>query len=210
MANDLEKQDKESQLEPRFTPILFDDGTQYTSEEVEWVVNDYLNRAERSIVGRRAAAKYQMKLRGTASDDDKSLPVQQTERDKFLAKVKAANDYDWIIAVVMVRKELDPMHSLRVKIFDRKPVGGSTFDIMLNHINEVLRDTKSTYADRARAEYYRKFINEIYKDWTPASPKYIPSVNFITQFNNGDNRKDDTKEPVRVSLSIDDIRKKMK
>lgn len=206
MANNLENMDDKQQLRPRFTPILFDDGTKYTSEEVEWVVNDYLNQAERSIVGRRAAAKYQMKLRGTW--DDKSLPVERTERDKFLANVKAANDYDWIIAVVMVRKELDPMHSLRVKIFDRKQVGGSTFDIMLNHINDVLRNTKSTYADRARAEYYRKFINEIYKDWTPASPKYIPtSVNIQNNYNSGAPQKE---EPKSEPINIKDIRESLK
>lgn len=206
MANDLDNINDE-QPQSRFTAILFPDGTQYTSEEVEWVVNDYLSRAERSIVSRRSAAKYQMKLRGTASDDP-SMPVAQTARDKFLAKVQACNDYDWIVAVVMVRKELDPMHALRVKIFDRRPVGGSTFDIMLKHINEVLRDTKSSYADRARAEYYRKFINEIYKDWTPATPKFVP-FNFFQQINTGDKKSDESPEPVKV-IDIKEIRKRVK
>lgn len=203
MANDLDEP-KENSQEPMYTPIMFDDGTSYTSEEIGWVVNDYLNRAERSIVSRRAAAKYQMKLRGTATDSE-NLPEPKTERDEFLAKVRACNDYDWIIAVVMCRKQLDPMHALRVKIFDRKQVGGSTFDIMLKHINDVLRDTGSTYADRARAEYYRKFINEIYKEWTPASPRFVPVINtnIINHYS------PEKEEPVKV-VNIKDIRNKLK
>ena len=97
------------------------------------------------------------------------------------------------------------MHALRVKIFDRKQVGGSTFDIMLKHINDVLRDTSSTYADRARAEYYRKFINEIYKEWTPASPRFVPVINtnIINHYS------PEKEEPVKV-VNIKDIRNKLK
>lgn len=152
---------------PRFQPIVFADGTQYTSQEVEWVVNDYLAAAERSVGKRRNAARYQMKLRGTAESTDQ-LPVEITEREQFIAKVKAANEYKWIVAVAQVRNELDPMHALRVKIYSADRVGGSTMEIMVKHIDDVLRNTKSDYGDRARAKDYIKIINDLGKKWNPS------------------------------------------
>lgn len=209
MANNITHPETEQQ-QMHYTPILFPDGVQYTSEEVGWVVNDYLARAEQSIMVRRNSARYHTKLRAGFNIDnvEEKVQVERTEKEKFLTKVRSCNDYNWIIAVVMVRKEIDLMHSLRIKIFDTRPKGGSTFDIMINHINEVLRNTKSTYADRARAEYYRKVINEISKDWTPGTAKYIPtSVNIQNNYNSGAPQKE---EPKPEPINIKDIRESLK
>lgn len=159
-------ENSDEQKKAPFSPIRFDDGTEYTAQEVAWVVEDYLATAERSVSKRRNAARYQMALRGTA-DSSEPLPVAISERQQFIRKVRAANEYNWIVAVAMVRNELDPMHSLRVKVFKKDRVGGSTMDIMVQHIDDVLRDTNSTYQDRARAQYYMKFIGDLAKKGKP-------------------------------------------
>lgn len=165
-----------------YSAILFDDGTSYSSEEVQWVVEDYYSRAERSVVQRRNYSKYAQKMRGTLITDEGAIvPIEDTPKDQFLRKVKACNDYNWIIAVALVRNELDPMHSLRVKVMSSNRIGGSTLDIMTKHIDEVLRDTESTYSDRARVKDYIKFIEDMGKKWKPDQiptvPPVFPSVN---------------------------------
>lgn len=146
-------------------PIKFNDGTEYSSQEVAWVVEDYLAAAERSISKRRNAARYQMVLRGTAESTEQ-LPAEISQKQEFIRKVRAANDYNWIVAVAISRNELDPMHALRVKVLKTDRPGGSTLDIMVKHIDDVMRDTNSTYCDRARAKDYMKFISELTKTGT--------------------------------------------
>lgn len=162
-----------------YSAINFPDGTSYTSQEVTWVLEDYQNKCERAIVKRRKSARYQMALYGTIDPDEtKNEIVELTDKEKFLRKVKACNDYNWIVAVAIVRNEFDPMHSLRVRVMTSDRVGGSTLDIMTKHIDDVLRNTQSTYADRARAKDYIKFIEDMGKKWSANTPTpQIPNIN---------------------------------
>lgn len=159
-----------------FSAIQFADGTEYTAQEVSWVVEDFQAAAERAVCQRRNSARYQMELRGTLKNDKTTAVVEQTDKDKFLAKVKACNDYNWILQVVQTRNEFDPMYVLRVQMLKSNRSGGSTMDIMIKHIDDVMRDTKSTYADRARIKDYMKFIEDMGKKWDPKSSA-APVVN---------------------------------
>lgn len=165
---------------PPFMPIKFSDGTEYSAQEVAWVVEDYLAAAERSISKRRNAARYQMELRGTAKSTE-MLPAAVSEKQKFITQVRAANDYNWIVAVAMSRNELDPMHALRVKVLKTDRVGGSTMDIMVKHIDEVMRNINSTYQDRARAMSYMKFISDLSKKGSPAGISFDFSITEATR-----------------------------
>lgn len=179
------------------SPIKFDDGTEYTAQEVAWVIEDYLAAAERSVAKRRNAARYQMELRGTAESTEQ-LPAQITEKQHFIRKVRASNDYNWIVAVALVRNELDPMHSLRVKMFKSDRVGGSTMDIMVRHIDEVLRDTNSTYQDRARAQYYMKVINDLSKKGSPSGISFDVNIAEVTK------KVENPNKPKRINSTGED------
>lgn len=187
-----------------YSAILFDDGTSYTSEEVQWVIEDYYGRAERSVVQRRNYSKYAQKMRGTlTTDSGQIVPIEDTPKDIFLRKVKACNDYNWIIAVALVRNELDPMHSLRVKVMSSNRIGGSTLDIMTKHIDEVLRDTDSSYSDRARAKDYIKFIEDMGKKWKPdqipAVPPLQPNINVGVAVNTAGDKTEAKAEIIDVT-----------
>lgn len=180
-----------------YSQIILDEIT-YTPEQVGWVIEDYTNTAERSILQRRQYARAASDYKAGAIKIKPDVPDVISPKDQFIREVKARNDYNWIVAIVMVRNEFDPMHSLRVQMMKTTRTGGSTFDIMRKHIDDVLRDTKSTYADRARAKDYIKIIEDMGKKWNPKEPiTQVPNVNVAVINNTPD--KSEPKEIIDVS-----------
>lgn len=185
-----------------YSPIQFSDGTEYTAREVAWVVEDFQSAAERAVCQRRNSARYQMELRGTLKNGQSNAVVEQTEKDIFLTKVKACNDYNWILQVVQSRNEFDPMYVLRVQMLKSNRGGGSTLDIMIRHIDDVMRNTESTYGDRARAKDYIKFIEDMGKKWNPKDElPPVPNVN-VAVINSPTHA-----EPEKPIVSIKELRK---
>lgn len=161
--------------ETSYHSIQFADGPSYSEEDVALVCNDYLNRAEQSVQQRRKKAKlsanyYKTGKYGLDTDIIPLTPAQQR-----LKEIEEAGDYDWIVAVALARNEIDPMHSLRVKMHTRTRLGGSTIEIMTEQIDKVCRDVNSTYDDRARMRDNVKMLELLGKKYTP--PVVGPAAN---------------------------------
>lgn len=184
-----------------YSQIILDDIT-YTPEQVGWIMEDYAYTAERSILQRRQYAKASSDYNAGVIRPKSEVPVVMSEKEKFIRQVKARNDYNWIVAIVMVRNEFDPMHSLRVQMMKTTRTGGSTMDIMRKHIDDVLRDTNSTYADRARIKDYMKILEDMGKKWNPKDEQPpVPNVN-VAVINSPTHA-----EPEKPIVSIKELRK---
>lgn len=165
----------------KYTPIYYDNGTiAYTPEQINLIVNDYLQKAEQSIEKARNKKMY--------SPGNKTDIEQMSDEKKFVLMVKEKGDYDWVINIVLSRNQLDPLQALRTKIYTIVP-GGATIDIMIKHINDVMRDIHSSYVDRARAKDYIKFIEDISKKHYQDSS----SMNFGFAFQLNNNNQEPTK-----------------
>lgn len=144
-----------------YTPIYYDNGKiAYTPEQIKLVVDDYLRKAEKSIDRARSRSKY--------APGVKRPMIQPTPEEEFVMEVQEKGDYNWIVSVVLSRNQLDPIRALRTQMYTIVP-GGSTIDIMIKHINDVFRDTNSSYIDRARAKDYLKFIDDLSKKFNAAN-----------------------------------------
>lgn len=160
--------------ETGFHAIQFADGPSYTPEDVALVCNDYLNKAEQSVQQRRINSKRTISYHKHGKDLD-IPPAELTPAQVRLQEIIDAGDYDWIVGVALARNEIDPMHSLRVKMHTRTRVGGSTVEIMTEQIDKVCRDVNSTYDDRARMRDNVKMLELLGKKYTP--PVVGPAAN---------------------------------
>lgn len=160
--------------ETGFHAIQFADGPSYTPEDVALVCNDYLNKAEQSVQKRRINSKRTANYHKHGKDLDLP-PTELTPSQVRLQEIIDAGDYDWIVGVALARNEIDPMHSLRVKMHTRTRVGGSTVEIMTEQIDKVCRDVNSTYDDRARMRDNVKMLELLGKKYTP--PVVGPAAN---------------------------------
>ena len=152
---------------PKYSPIYYDNGEiAYSSDVIELVINDSMQKAERSLEKSRSTNRY--------VPGQKKEMVVLSEQEKIVQEIKDRGDYNWIISVVLSRNELDPMRVLRTQMFTKVP-GGSTIDIMMRHINDVFRNTSSNYVDRARAKDYIKLLEDLGKKYTP--PVVGPAAN---------------------------------
>lgn len=173
----------------KYSPIYNDRGEiAYTGTEVEIIVNDYLQRAEQSI---SRAQNKRLYVPGHKTE------IAELSKDKkFVLSVQEKGEYDWVINIVLARNELDPLLSLRTKVYSITP-GGSTIDIMIRHIDQVMRNTQSTYSDRARAKDYIKFIEDMGKKWNPKDATPTPlnvNVGVVNTFD-----KNEPKNTIDVS-----------
>lgn len=160
--------------ETGFHAIQFADGPSYTPEDVALVCNDYLNKAEQSVQKRRINSKRTANYHKHGKDLDLP-PTELTAAQVRLQEIIDAGDYDWIVGVALARNEIDPMHSLRVKMHTRTRLGGSTIEIMTEQIDKVCRDVNSTYDDRARMRDNVKMLELLGKKYTP--PVVGPAAN---------------------------------
>lgn len=160
--------------ETGFHAIQFADGPSYTPEDVALVCNDYLNKAEQSVQKRRINSKRTANYHKHGKDLDLP-PTELTPAQVRLQEIIDAGDYDWIVGVALARNEIDPMHSLRVKMHTRTRLGGSTIEIMTEQIDKVCRDVNSTYDDRARMRDNVKMLELLGKKYTP--PVVGPAAN---------------------------------
>lgn len=160
--------------ETGFHAIQFADGPSYTPEDVALVCNDYLNKAEQSVQKRRINSKRTANYHKHGKDLDLP-PTELTPAQLRLQEIIDAGDYDWIVGVALARNEIDPMHSLRVKMHTRTRLGGSTIEIMTEQIDKVCRDVNSTYDDRARMRDNVKMLELLGKKYTP--PVVGPAAN---------------------------------
>lgn len=164
----MDNQEKNNNT-PKYSPIYYDNGEiAYSSDVIELVINDSMQKAERSLEKSRSTSRY--------VPGQKKEVVVLSEQEKIVQEIKDRGDYNWIISVVLSRNELDPMRVLRTQMFTKVP-GGSTIDIMMRHINDVFRNTSSNYVDRARAKDYIKLLEDLGK-------KYVPPVPSTVIFNN--------------------------
>lgn len=146
-----------------FTPILFEDGSSYTAEEVEWVCLDYLAAAERTIDRKRHRARYQRDLqRGllqTTPGNTKKVGTQivlDDDRSKFIREVKNNGDYMWIVSVALSRNQIDPMHATRIKMYSKDyKTGKSLVDNMMEEYVAILSNPDRNYQDMAKAKFIR-------------------------------------------------------
>jgi hypothetical protein len=160
--------------ETGFHAIQFADGPSYSSEDVALVCNDYLNKAEQSVQKRRIISKRTANYHKHGKDLELP-PTELTPAQIRIQEIIDAGDYDWIVGVALARNEIDPMHSLRVKMHTRTRVGGSTVEIMTEQIDKVCRDVNSTYDDRARMRDNVKMLELLGKKYTP--PVVGPAAN---------------------------------
>lgn len=161
--------------ENNYHSIQFADGPSYSEEDVALVCNDYLSKAEQSVQQRRKKAKQSAQYYKTGSCNIEDRLVELTPAQKRVQEITEAGDYDWIVAIALARNEIDPMHSLRVKMHTKTRVGGSTVDIMTEQIDQVCRNVNSTYDDRARMRDNIKMLELLGKKYTP--PVVGPAAN---------------------------------
>lgn len=146
-----------------FTPILFENGSSYTAQEVEWVCLDYLAAAERTIDRKRHRVRYMKDLRNglleTTPGNRKKVGTQvvlDDERSKFIREVKENGDYMWIICVALSRNQIDPMHATRIKMYSMDYNTGKTLvDTMMEEYLSILANKDRTYQDMAKAKFIR-------------------------------------------------------
>jgi len=160
----MDNQEKNNNT-PKYSPIYYDNGEiAYSSDVIELVINDSMQKAERSLEKSRSTSRY--------VPGQKKEVVVLSEQEKIVQEIKDRGDYNWIISVVLSRNELDPMRVLRTQMFTKVP-GGSTIDIMMKHINDVFRNTSSNYVDRARAKDYIKLLEDLGKKYVPPVPSTV-------------------------------------
>lgn len=160
----MDNQEKNNST-PKYSPIYYDNGEiAYSSDVIELVINDSMQKAERSLEKSRSTSRY--------VPGQKKEVVVLSEQEKIVQEIKDRGDYNWIISVVLSRNELDPMRVLRTQMFTKVP-GGSTIDIMMKHINDVFRNTSSNYVDRARAKDYIKLLEDLGKKYVPPVPSTV-------------------------------------
>lgn len=160
----MDNQEKNNNT-PKYSPIYYDNGEiAYSSDIIELVINDSMQKAERSLEKSRSTSRY--------VPGQKKEVVVLSEQEKIVQEIKDRGDYNWIISVVLSRNELDPMRVLRTQMFTKVP-GGSTIDIMMKHINDVFRNTSSNYVDRARAKDYIKLLEDLGKKYVPPVPSTV-------------------------------------
>ena len=160
----MDNQEKNNNT-PKYSPIYYDNGEiAYSSDVIELVINDSMQKAERSLEKSRSTSRY--------VPGQKKEVVVLSEQEKIVQEIKDRGDYNWIISVVLSRNELDPMRVLRTQMFTKVP-GGSTIDIMMRHINDVFRNTSSNYVDRARAKDYIKLLEDLGKKYVPPVPSTV-------------------------------------
>lgn len=146
-----------------FSPILFENGSSYSAEEVEWVCLDYLAAAERTIDRKRHRARYSRDLRKglleTTPGNHKKVGTQivlDDERSKFIREVKENGDYMWIVCVALSRNQIDPMHATRIKMYSIDyNTGKSLVDKMMEEYIEILANKDRSYQDMAKAKFIR-------------------------------------------------------
>lgn len=146
-----------------FTPILFEDGSSYTAEEVEWVCLDYLAAAERTIDRKRHRARWQKEYKAgrleTTPGNTKKVGTQivlDDDRSKFIREVKNNGDYMWIVSVALSRNQIDPMHATRIKMYSMDyKTGKSLVDNMMEEYVNILSDPDRSYQDMAKAKFIR-------------------------------------------------------
>ena len=170
--------------ETGFHAIQFADGPSYTPEDVALVCNDYLNKAEQSVQKRRINSKRTANYHKHGKDLDLP-PAELTPAQIRLQEIIDAGDYDWIVGVALARNEIDPMHSLRVKMHTRTRLGGSTIEIMTEQIDRVCRDVNSTYDDRARMRDNVKMLELLGKKYTPPVVGPAANLNVMVGVNTG-------------------------
>lgn len=171
--------------ENTYHSIQFADGPSYSEEDVALVCNDYLSKAEQSVQQRRKKAKQSAKYYKTGSCNIEDQLVELTPAQKRIQEISDAGDYDWIVAIALARNEIDPMHSLRVKMHTKTRVGGSTVDIMTEQIDETCRDKNSTYDDRARMRDNIKILEMLGKKYTPPMSAPVGNLNVMVGVNTG-------------------------
>jgi hypothetical protein len=164
-----------------FTPILFEDGSSYTAEEVEWVCLDYLAAAERTIDRKRHRARYQRDLQKgllqTTPGNTKKVGTQivlDDDRSKFIREVKNNGDYMWIVSVALSRNQIDPMHATRIKMYSMDyKTGKSLVDKMMEEYVNILSDPDRSYQDMAKAKFIRGELELLSKRVIQSGPPQI-------------------------------------
>lgn len=164
-----------------FTPILFEDGSSYTAEEVEWVCLDYLAAAERTIDRKRHRARYQRDLQKgllqTTPGNTKKVGTQivlDDDRSKFIREVKNNGDYMWIVSVALSRNQIDPMHATRIKMYSMDyKTGKSLVDNMMEEYVNILSDPDRSYQDMAKAKFIRGELELLSKRVIQSGPPQI-------------------------------------
>ena len=146
-----------------FSQILFEDGSSYTAQEVEWVCLDYLAAAERTIDRKRHRARYMRdfmagKIETTPGNRKKvgTEIVLDDKKSKFIREVKENGDYMWIVCVALSRNQIDPMHATRIKMYSMDyKTGKSLVDTMMEEYLSILSNKDRTYQDMAKAKFIR-------------------------------------------------------
>ena len=146
-----------------FTPILFENGSSYTAQEVEWVCLDYLAAADRTIDRKRHRVRYKNDYRKglleTTPGNRKKVGTEivlDDDKSKFIREVKENGDYMWIVCVALSRNQIDPMHATRIKMYSMDYNTGKTMvDTMMDEYLEILRNKDRSYQDMARAKFIR-------------------------------------------------------
>ena len=176
-----------------FTPILFEDGSSYTAEEVEWVCLDYLAAAERTIDRKRHRARWQKEYKAgrleTTPGNTKKVGTQivlDDDRSKFIREVKNNGDYMWIVSVALSRNQIDPMHATRIKMYSMDyKTGKSLVDNMMEEYVNILSDPDRSYQDMAKAKFIRGELEVLSKRVIQTTPTQI---NVGVAVNAGGNR----------------------
>ena len=175
-----------------FTPILFEDGSSYTAEEVEWVCLDYLAAAERTIDRKRHRARWQKEYKAgrleTTPGNTKKVGTQivlDDDRSKFIREVKNNGDYMWIVSVALSRNQIDPMHATRIKMYSMDyTTGKSLVDNMMEEYVKILSDPDRSYQDMAKAKFIRGELELLSKRIIQSGP---PQINVGVAVNTGSN-----------------------
>lgn len=178
-----------------YSPIFFaDNEVQYSSEDVRLVVEDYYRQAEYSIEENRNRVKCQSRYNKTG---DGRHMKKSSDRNARVEEIRKAGDYNWIVSIARSRNEIDPNKDLRVKIFQRR-TGGSTYDLMLNYIDDILRKPDKSYEEMSRANFNLKILKMLGEQ--PRS-----SINFT--INNTTNNNAPEEKPAEKVYDISAIRK---
>lgn len=164
-----------------FSPINFPDGSSYTSQEVEWVCQDYLMRAEHSIAKRRRRSRYTKEWSVVRSADKMNPDIREgkeivltDEKSLFIQEVKKNNDYEWIVAVALARNEIDSMHSMRIRAYTKDPMTGkSMVDRMMDRYIDICTNGELTYQEMAKAKFLRTEIELLSKKGAPQVGTFV-------------------------------------
>lgn len=188
-----------------FSPIVFDDGTYYSSKQVEIICMDFIQSNEQGVAARRINSRRSMACRkeGTSVGMIKNALVEYDENKKFIEEVKKRGDYDWVCRVAEARNEIEPVWRLRVIMHDTKRKGGSTISQMLNEYNEICRNPDRDYLDMARANFIIKQIDYISKKGMPTLAQAPIEIDLSTAKRK---RKDEMGDDVEEVVDIKKIR----